>query len=227
VIISAISDLHGHLPSIREVDLLVIAGDITPRNIHTNISASLHWFNNTFIDYLNTIKVNAIAIIAGNHDFLLLKYKDLFSTADINKEVFYFPEGNPPVISYKGKKIWGTPWSRIWSPHGNDAFAHREDQLERLYKIIPHNLDILISHDMPFDDDFESDDTIYARSWSHSIGSVELSSAIEQRNIKYCICGHIHSEHDTFMIGKTRVYNVGLVEDDSYQMIYKPTYINI
>ena len=72
MIVTAISDLHGQIDTLENIipesDILCICGDIIPLNIQNNISKSDKWFSNMFIPKLQSLKVNEIYIIAGNHD---------------------------------------------------------------------------------------------------------------------------------------------------------------
>ena len=60
MIIDCISDLHGHFPDLRGGDLLLIAGDLTARDIEPE------YFK--FFDWLDEQKYRKKILIAGNHD---------------------------------------------------------------------------------------------------------------------------------------------------------------
>ena len=65
----AISDLHGNLPEIKEkADIMIIAGDISPLNIQGNKPKMIKWLKTTFIDWINSLNVEKVHLIAGNHD---------------------------------------------------------------------------------------------------------------------------------------------------------------
>ncbi|KAA6338947.1 hypothetical protein EZS27_013079 [termite gut metagenome] len=240
------SDLHGHLPHLDNSHLVILAGDIAPLSIHHNINATVKWFYSKFVPYLLSMKTDFILIVGGNHDFFLEENPNIFDdlndsidsgTININghqvalnntqklPHIIYF-DGNTSPISIGGKSFYGMPYTRKHS--GNDAFAFSEAKLRVLYTKIPHSIDVLISHDSPFNPDFQPDDNVYGRSFDESFGSVPLFDAIQKRNIKYCFSGHIHSERqDSYLINKTQCFNVGLVEDDSYAQLSHPLVINI
>ena len=65
----AISDLHGNLPEIKEqADIMIIAGDISPLYIQGRKSDMTNWLKNEFIDWINSLNVETVYLIAGNHE---------------------------------------------------------------------------------------------------------------------------------------------------------------
>ena len=69
--VAAISDLHGNLPDYREafkdVELLLICGDIAPLNVQANNYKSKRWFNEEFSWWIDSLPVEKCYFIAGNH----------------------------------------------------------------------------------------------------------------------------------------------------------------
>ena len=73
----AISDLHGNLPVIEEnADILIIAGDISPLNIQGNKPKMIKWLKTKFIDWINSLNVEKVYLIAGNHDWVFENCSD-------------------------------------------------------------------------------------------------------------------------------------------------------
>ena len=65
----AISDLHGNLPVIEEnADIMIIAGDISPLIIQRNKPKMIEWLKTDFIDWINSLNVEKVYLIAGNHE---------------------------------------------------------------------------------------------------------------------------------------------------------------
>lgn len=66
-----ISDLHGNLPDYREifkdVELLLICGDIAPLNVQANNYKSKRWFNEEFSWWIDSLPIQKCFFIAGNH----------------------------------------------------------------------------------------------------------------------------------------------------------------
>lgn len=89
-----ISDLHGDRPKLVGGDLLIIAGDLTARDIE----GEYYKFNSWICDQEYCKKI----VISGNHDMLL------------EKDWFEYLEGTPCFdylfdsgVEYRGLKIWG------------------------------------------------------------------------------------------------------------------------
>ena len=73
--IIAISDLHGNLPEITEAaDLLILGGDISPLNIESNLLLVEGWLSNVFSEWINSLPVEQVIMIAGNHDYWFERY---------------------------------------------------------------------------------------------------------------------------------------------------------
>lgn len=224
--IVAISDLHGDLPnSLPEGELLLIAGDTVPLRMQSNFEQSRKWWLNDFCNWLKTLKFERIILIGGNHDgFLETHGQEIKATLIINKCIYLCNE-QYTYLSYDGKTytFFGTPYCKQF---GNWWFMYSQDKLEELYKDIPKDLDILLSHDAPYG---VSDICYQNTPWNDGshIGNKALRDAILDKAPAYCIHGHLHSSnHDEEILGTTKVYNVSL-KDERYIMTYKPLTLDI
>ena len=225
--ICAISDLHGYLPdNIRNSDLLVIAGDVVPLDIQTNMQASKEWFATVFNNWVDNLPVKDVIMIAGNHDFALernvITSEEGISeiTSVLTSKCCYLKD---EIIEYEGKHIYGTPWCHLF---GRWAFMTSDNSLEIIFKKIPENLDLLITHDAPYGC---TDICLQDVSWNkhEHIGSKPLREAILEKNPLKVVHGHLHStSHDWDTLGNSLVRNVSLV-DEHYKPVYDPTYFTI
>lgn len=221
------SDLHGHLPEIAECELVLICGDIIPLNIQGSSKKTYKWFSSVFKKWAENLPCRKVLFIAGNHELYLpdnyLRYRKLFPD---NSKITYLCND---LFEYTGTdnkvySIFGTPYC---SKFGNWAFMYSNEVLEKLYSVIPDDLDILISHDQPYGygDILLQEDCPWAN--GEHIGNKLLLKAIESRNIKVQLNGHLHScEHSKIMIGNTSHYNVS-IKDEKYQAVYSPLYLDI
>lgn len=224
--ICAISDLHGYLPELKPCDLVLICGDTIPLNIQRSATDSLIWYTTTFRFWAEKLPCKKVLFIAGNHEVGFYKqrmlYEDEFSE---DKKVTYL-EDNLYIYEKDGKRysIYGTPWCQIF---GRWAYMLPNEQLEKIYLGIPHNIDILMTHDAPYgvSDILLQKDCPWAN--GEHIGNKLLREAILKNKPKIVLHGHLHStSHEFESLGETKVVNCSL-KDEDYQLVYKPLYLDI
>jgi predicted phosphohydrolase len=175
--IVTISDTHSqHLRiPLPAGDIIIHAGDCTPRGEAGDIEEFLRWFGD--LDYDEKI------LIAGNHDWDFERnphnYQDLFKSYGVT----YL---NDSGCSYKGLNIWGSP---IQPAFCNWAFnrARTQGQIGKHWDLIPENTDILITHGPPFG---IGDLTYYG----DRTGCDMLLKRIELVKPKLHVYGHIHED---------------------------------
>lgn len=189
MIIDCIADLHGFEPELPGGDLLILAGDYTATDKLTE------W--GKFFCWLEKQRYDQKIIIAGNHDnFFKTGFPKNQIEADELKEVVDFLDTGADFeylcdygMEYKGLKIWGTPWTPWF--HGVNpkckAFMDSEGYLEKKFRKIPQGLDILITHG-PIHQILDQNIHGYA------CGSKALREAVEIKNPKMVIFGHIHEQ---------------------------------
>ena len=224
----SISDIHGYLPrNLPECDIVIIAGDILPLDIQRDTLRSISWFLLDFKPWADSLPCNKVIFIPGNHDFL---FEEIGPNSNMNpSEVMKKLLGNHKSKSkliylcdnsynYKGRTFYGTPWIpelKGW------AFYKDKEELTNKFKNIPKKLDVLITHCPP---SIGLAGTVLQRNWNYmsNFGSVELSEAIMNRDITWCISGHIHSGlHRSENIHNTNIVNVSL-KDEDYEVNYEP-----
>lgn len=231
--IIAISDLHGYLPTIEEqADIMLIAGDISPLQIQGTKTLMKEWMIDSFIPWINKLKVEKVFLVGGNHDFLLnnashtdiAEWKMLTSQKLVllNNETTTYIDNNG--ISWT---IFGTPYCHIF---GNWPFMLSDEALAEKFKEIPEEVDIIISHDPPFNVNFV-DCTLqipYSRSMGpEHKGNKPLREQLEKTKFRLGVFGHIHSsDHNpTEFMGAT-VVGVSLL-DEYYQPVYEPLILEL
>lgn len=225
----AMSDLHGTLLPVEDIEpceLVCICGDIVPLKIQANSHKTKRWLRNEFKTWCESLPCDKVVFIAGNHDFYLQDLDFMYSVFPKDGKVTYLFHEGYVYTSREGKEysIFGTPYCKIF---GNWAFMDTDERLIELYKSIPENLDILLTHDQPYGwgDVLEQLITPWADS-SH-IGNQPLSKAILEKQPKYLFCGHLHSTtHNCVEIGETKRYNVS-IKDERYDPVYDPLVLDI
>lgn len=208
--IVAFSDCHWLYKQIKdfpEADLCIFAGDWCGSGESLFETACFaNWFGNLPYKY----KV----AIPGNHDIFcennIAYTKTLFKENGI---ILLIDE----EITIENLKIYGTPWCPFFN---NWAFMKPDKDLKPIFKAIPNNLDILITHTPPRD---ICDPEGY--------GSEELRKAIVDKKPKIHICGHAHEGYGYHETINTRHYNVAVCSasdkehDYTYQLINPITLI--
>lgn len=226
--IVAISDLHGYLPkNLPECDVVVIAGDIVPLDIQRDQIRSISWFLLDFKPWAESLKCDKVIFIAGNHDFMFeqIGTQENCSASDVMKKLLGNYKKSSKLVylcngsyKYKGKRFYGFPWCpnlEHW------AFYQNHEQLENQCKIIPKKCDVLITHCPP---KLGLVGTVLqpCRNYMVDFGCLELANAFDNRDIKWCICGHIHSGlHTAEFINGSNIVNVSL-KNEGYEVDYEP-----
>ena len=224
--ICAISDLHGYLPELKPCELVLICGDSVPLEYQASSKKTKKWYDTTFRKWAGELPCDKVLFIAGNHELHFpgkkIIYESLFSKDD---KITYLCHSEYIHKSKDGKeyKIFGTPYCKQFM---NWAFMYPNEELEKIFKNIPNDLDILISHDNPYG---YGDIVLQECPWADGshIGNIPLAKAIEEKQPKYQFNGHLHScEHSLIMIGNTKHYNCS-IKDEQYNPVYEPLYLNI
>lgn len=137
VIIDCISDLHGHYPKLQGGDILIVAGDLTASDLPEQYFV--------FEEWLAAQPYNNKIVIAGNHDnFLIENGNHMFAGID------YLCDSS---VTYEGLTFYGTPWSIRFKNQNPNCCAFTvksEDELSDKMENIPHDIDILITHEAPY-----------------------------------------------------------------------------
>lgn len=224
--ICAISDLHGYLPELKSCELVLICGDSVPLEYQASSKKTKKWYDTTFRKWAGELPCDKVLFIAGNHELHFpgkkIIYESLFSKDD---KITYLCHSEYIHKSKDGKeyKIFGTPYCKQFM---NWAFMYPNEELEKIFKNIPNDLDILISHDNPYG---YGDIVLQECPWADGshIGNIPLAKAIEEKQPKYQFNGHLHScDHSLIMIGNTKHYNCS-IKDEQYNPVYEPLYLDV
>jgi Icc-related predicted phosphoesterase len=218
-----ISDTHRQHSALDlpEGDILVHAGDATGRGTIPEIAEFNHWLGSVKHKY------KYIIVIAGNHDWLFQLDPSLAKSLMTN--AIYLQDES---IELEGRIIYGSPWT---SEFMNWAFMLPKGQpLKEKWDLIPHNLDLLITHGPPFGilDTLrqagmveEDGRRVFKESVLH-LGCEELYKAVLDKNPKNHVFGHIHDGYGQFRMGHTLFANVSSCTE-AYKPVNPPTIIYI
>jgi Icc-related predicted phosphoesterase len=184
----AISDTNTYHDSlvIPPGDILVHAGDFTFRGREKEVRDFGRWFS--------SIKGFQYKIlIAGNHDQSFegdtnAQALEWLYNGPINDNFIYLQD-TEIVLSINGRqiKVYGSPWQPFFY---NWAFnLQRGNDLKDIWKQIPDDTEVLITHGPPFDILDECQD-------GSVVGCQDLAERISKlKQLKLHIFGHIHEAY--------------------------------
>lgn len=180
MIIDCIADLHGHYPNLEGGDLLIVAGDLTARDIDVEYFEVFNWISKQ--NYKKKI------VIAGNHDNRISNHINF-----PNHFEYLCDSGT----EFQGLKIWGSPWTKTFegmNPHCKAFTCDTEEELADKWKAIPEDTDILICHSPMWglhDTNLEG-----MRCGSTSLLQHHVKHTI--KNLSLFVCGHIHEGYGVY-----------------------------
>lgn len=202
LVIWHISDTHGfhHLLDIPDnIDAVIHSGDASNnRDMYKNqpeFDEFIHWFKQLPIRY----KI----YVAGNHDTAL--EKNLFDVKNQMKEagIIYLENSD---VTIEGIKIWGSPHTPQF---GEWAFMKSRQKIDKVWKHIPEDSDIVVVHGPPkgiLDLSFDYRNNI------ERCGCNALKNRILKIEPYLFLSGHIHNNKD--------IINAGTVKLSNYRTIF-------
>lgn len=213
MIIDCISDLHGCYPKFEGGDLLIVAGDLTAWGEWEEYFPFFQWLR--LQNYKKKI------LVAGNHDYYL---NFLYEIPGEETDLSYLCDSG---TEFEGLKIRGSPWIKRFEGMNPNTMAFTvdtEEELEEKWKLIPDDVDILVTHTPSRGILDETKNGLHA-------GSGKLYCAILDRpSIKLHVFGHIHESYGFFLrqtpISTTNVVNASHV-NTHYKPVNKPIRIII
>jgi Icc-related predicted phosphoesterase len=211
--IIAFSDIHGqqnekltHWFNGNSADLLIFAGDLQ-KNQTTD-------YGRDFINWFHGLPYPEKILVYGNHDS---HYKEINNYLEINKKMFSeITVLNNSSVNIDGIEIFGSPHS---VEYGSWWFMMKDEDLAGLWKLIPNNTNILITHGPPYGILDNTCEGIAA-------GSKTLLERLKKLNdLKYHIFGHIHEGNGIKKVDYKTFLNVSLL-DERYQFVNMPIIID-
>lgn len=200
--IVCISDTHGGgygdgtRVKIPEGDVLVHAGDLTSVGKLPQVTAELNWIAS--LDFKHKL------VIAGNHDFLFAKDRNL-ARSIIPEGVTYLEDSG---IKIGDISFWGSPWQ----PWFHDwAFnLQRGIEIAKKWALIPKDTNVLITHGPPYGIlDLLPD--------GEHVGCVDLLERIREIKPRLSVFGHIHHSYGMIVKEGTVFVNAATCDEEYLQ----------
>lgn len=204
MIIDAISDLRGFYPKLEGGDLLIVAGDLTSRDMPLE--------HLDFIDWCKGQLYKKIIVVAGNHDNFIQNLKCKYFARPVYKDhCEYLCDSGTEFeieeqieddhwtgksITYKRKrkfKIWGSPWTKTFkgmNPKCKAFTVDADEELASKFSLIPNDVDILITHSPPYGilDKTMTNESVGSKSLALKVGKMENPPQL-------WVWGHIHEAY--------------------------------
>ncbi|MBK7505392.1 MAG: metallophosphatase domain-containing protein [Bacteroidetes bacterium] len=207
--ITTISDthsLHRRIKNIPMADVLIHAGDVSTYGEEHQILDFLNWFSNQPHQY----KI----FIAGNHDFFFERENEKYIQKHIPTNVIYL---NDSGCEINGTHFYGSP---ITPEFMDWAFnKKRGAEINKHWKKIPSNTDILITHGPPFG-------KLDTNANQYKTGCDDLLKTVEKIKPKYHIFGHIHEAYGMLETNATTFINASIL-DEHYKIKNSPIVFEI
>jgi len=209
--IAAVADLHGHLPAVPPCDLLLVAGDVRPRDAR-DADAEEAWLTGPFRDWLDDVPATETVGIAGNHDFLFERAPERVP-ADLRWTYL-----QDEACDAGGLTIWGSPWTPWFYDWAfNAPRISGERFLEERYSAVPSSVDVLLLHGPPAG----YGDTTLAGA---RVGSTAALDLVDRVSPRFCVFGHIHEGRGAWQRSGTRLVNCAAV-DVAYEPVPDPVVV--
>lgn len=216
-----LSDTHGHhemIPESRfkDVDMVIVSGDAgNYRDVEYNETEIIQ-----FLEWFAEVPVKDKLYVAGNHDSSI-EVGSIGKQQFLEYGVIYLEDESIEFKLGDGKlKIYGSPYTPTF---GNWSFMKARHKLHEVWKKIPNDVDILITHGPPqsiLDLAYEFDGSTIKQ-----CGCSALLKRVKEIEPMYHLFGHIHNSYDGKLINsgrtqlsdcKTEFINSSVVTDGKF-----------
>lgn len=209
--IVCVSDTHNrgiYIP-VPPGDVLVHAGDLTVRGEGDEVQNAAMWLESL------VTRFRAIVFTPGNHDYLF-ENKEKRARGCFTSDKIHCLMGQEVVVD--GLKFYGTPVTRRFYDW---AFNVDADKLHEHWSKIPHDTDVLVTHQPPhgIGDLLEGE----------YLGDPALREYVERLQPRLHVFGHIHAGHGKYFLpsfARTTFVNAAIL-DERYQIAHNPIVVDV
>ena len=191
--ISDTHGMHGWLKVPTDVDMVIHSGDCSnPANPYLNEPEVRN-----FIEWYKSLPIPYKVFVAGNHDTSI--EKRLVRSSDFTDAGIIYLENDFDQI--EGLVIWGTPITPAFGTGW--AWNRKREKMDALWKSIPENTDIVVSHGPPKG----VLDLSYNRiNELEFCGCTAMKKNMLRLQPKAVLFGHIHNFQDITNAGTMKVH---------------------
>ena len=212
--IVCLSDTHGRHKKVKDIpdgDVLVFAGDVTPRGEIGNLGNFNKWVGK----FPHKHKI----LVAGNHDWCFERENLL--AREMMSNVTYLEDSE---IVIDGIKFYGSPWQPEFM--GWAFNLPRGEKLEKVWDRIPDDTNVLVTHCPPYS---VLDLVINDRSNENGemVGCQDLANRIlSLKELRLHVFGHIHCAYGETFLNEVHCINASICTEE-YIADNKPIVIDI
>ena len=192
-----IGDTHSYhrLLELPEADVVIHSGDFSNyRDVYRNEPEA-----KDFLNWYACLPIKHKVLIAGNHDSLAYQWNTKFKELCEHMNIIYLENSS---VEIEGVKIWGSPYSPNF---GNWCFMKARHKLDKVWKSIPLDTDIVVTHTPPKG----ILDLSYDRSNNLEFcGCRALYNNLLKIKPKLSLFGHIHNCEDIVNAGTRVIPNI-------------------
>lgn len=192
--ISDTHSFHNYLNVPDGIDMVIHSGDVSnPWEPYLNLPEVLN-----FLEWFGNLPIKYKIFVAGNHDTSI--EKRLVTPADIqSKGIIYLENASTQI---EGINIFGTPVTPEFGVAGRWAWNKKREKMDKLWKTVPENTDILISHGPPKG---ILDSTINRDNQYDLCGCTSMKKHMYRLQPKFCLFGHIHNFREVTNAGTKQI----------------------
>jgi len=203
----------------KQSNILVHAGDCTNVGKEHEVKEFVEWFQ-------NIEGFDSKIFIAGNHDFAFETkppwLSNYINPENLSQSDCYYLEDEEFIIERpefsRPIKFYGSPW-QPWFHDWAFNLPRNGEALEKKWKDIPDDTDILITHSPVFG-------ALDYTTSNERVGCELLRFRVEQFKPLINVFGHIHEAYGSQFIGDTLFINASTC-NRKYQPIHKPIVVGI
>jgi len=203
--------------NLPKADFGIFAGDCSLSGQRKELEDFLHWYSSQ--------PVKEKIFVAGNHDWFTYRNENQTRKMMSDYGITYLRDDG---IEMHGYKFYGTPIQPFFC---NWAWNQSSpEERDKAYNKIPEGIDVLITHCPPFG----VLDTVYhyyhigGTYIEEYVGCPRLLSAVQKKQPKFHVFGHIHCSRGVSQVEgiRTRFVNSAIC-DEAYDLSNTPMIIDL
>ncbi len=210
-VLSDTHTFHEELKLPENIDIYIHAGDFTHVGEYTETIKFLRWFSQ--------LECKHRILITGNHEKGWWKNPSLYKS-EVPENVIHLEDD---LVQLEGLNIYGSPHTKEF--YGWAWPYYNEESADLIWKRIPDNVDILVTHQPPYGVGDLSE--FYRKGEDPNVGCKILLSHVERVKPKLHVFGHIHSARGLYKILDWSTIFINAANcNEAYKAVNRPIVID-